>query len=54
LRTASTGYFAGASREVESMKPIEETIKHELYLTSSQLKEVTLQMNVMESKMVEL
>lgn len=33
---------------------MEESIKHELFLASTQLKEVTLQMNTMENKMVEL
>ena len=54
LRTASSGSCAGGCKEGDEKRPMEETIKHELYLTSSQLREVTLQMNVMESKMVEL
>lgn len=39
--------IAGVDKEYEGKRTIDENIKQELYLTSSQLKEVTIQMNAM-------
>jgi hypothetical protein len=54
LRNATNNLRIGGAHDSESRNPLEETIKHELYLTSTQLKEVTEQMYAMENKMIEL
>ena len=41
LRNATNNLRTGGAHDSECKNPLEETIKHELYLTSTQLKEVT-------------